>query len=99
MCYQAAVFENDEDFLPYNARAGTYPRDPASSAAFLSENGAAQSTRHRDEGHSGSVVECSKLLTPFLDHPVIITVRANPDPNEILASLYAQRSMIETNPD
>jgi len=67
--------------------------------SFLSGNRPCESTRRKPEGRNALAVRSSKLLTHFSDHSVIITMRANPDPNEILTSFYAQRSMLETNPD
>jgi hypothetical protein len=54
----------------------------ASSSIFLSEDGDDQSTRRKPEGRNGLAVRCSKLLTHFSDHSVIITMRANPDPSK-----------------
>jgi len=71
----------------------------ASSSIFLSEDGDDQSTRRKHEGCNKLAVRCSTVLTHLSDHSIIITMRANPDPNEILAIFDTQRSMIETDPD
>jgi len=75
------------------------PVGVASSIVFLLDARPHQSTRRKPEGRNKLAVPCSTLLTDFSDHSVIITMRANPDPNEILTIFYAQRSMLETNPD